>query len=80
MAQDTHDLRLTHEVKNMLLNAEMMLRVSLFRTESRGSHKREDFPNQDDTNWLAWVIISRDGDNMKLTKRLIPDEWKPENA
>ena len=78
MAKDTHELRLAHETKNMLLNAEMMLRASLFRTESRGSHKREDFPNQDDKNWLAWVIISRDGDNMKLTKRDIPEEWKPD--
>ena len=76
MAQDTYDLRLTHEVENMLLNAEMMLRAPLFRTESRRSHKREDSPNQDDTNWLAWVV----GDNMKLTKRPIPDEWKLENA
>jgi succinate dehydrogenase/fumarate reductase flavoprotein subunit len=77
MAKDTHDLRLAHETENMLLNAEMMLRASLFRTESRGSHRREDFPNQDDKNWLAWVIVSRDGDNMKLTKRPIPEEWKP---
>ena len=77
MAHDTHELRLAHETKNMLLNAEMMLRASLFRTESRATHKREDFPNQDDKNWLAWVIVSRDGDNMKLTKRDIPEEWKP---
>ena len=78
LAQDTHELRLAHETKNMLLNAEMMLRASLFRKESRGTHKREDFPDQDDKNWLAWVIVSRDGNNMKLAKRNIPEEWKPQ--
>jgi len=77
LANDTHELRLAHETRNMLLNAEMRLRASLFRTESRGGHYREDFPNKDDKNWLAWVIISKDGDDMKLTKRPIPDAWKP---
>ncbi len=77
LANDTHELRLAHETKNMLLNAEMMLRTSLFRTESRGTHYREDFPKEDDKNWLAWVIISKEGDSMKLTKRSIPEEWKP---
>ncbi|NDY74163.1 succinate dehydrogenase/fumarate reductase flavoprotein subunit [Desulfobacter hydrogenophilus] len=77
IANDTHELRLAHEVKNMLLNAEMKLKASLFRTESRGAHYREDFPARDDKNWLAWVIISRDGDTMKLSKRLVPNAWKP---
>ncbi len=77
LANDTHELRLAHETGNMLLNAEMMLRASLFRTESRGSHKREDFPDQDDKNWLAWVILSREGGSMKIEKRPIPDAWKP---
>ena len=78
IANDTHELRLAHEVRNMLLNAEMKLRASLFRTESRGAHYREDFPARDDKNWLAWVVISRDGDTMKLTKRQVPDKWKPD--
>ena len=61
----------------MIYNDETKLRAGLLRTESRGDHYREDFPEKDDKNWLAWVIISRDGDKMKLTKRDIPDEWKP---
>jgi succinate dehydrogenase/fumarate reductase flavoprotein subunit len=77
MAKDTHELRLVHETRNMLLDAEMKLRASLFRTETRGSHYREDFPEKDDKNWLAWVIISNNGGEMKLTKRPVPDEWKP---
>lgn len=77
LANNTHELRLAHETRNMLLNAEMRLKASLFRKESRGGHYREDFPEKDDNNWLAWVIISKDGDSMKLTKRSVPDAWKP---
>ncbi|MBW1913772.1 MAG: FAD-binding protein [Deltaproteobacteria bacterium] len=76
MAVDTHDLRRAQETKNMILNAEMKLRASLFRTESRGAHYREDFPEKDDKNWLAWVLISQDGDRMKLTKKPVPNEWR----
>jgi len=79
MAKDTHDLRLAIETKNMIFNAETKLRAGLLRKESRGNHFREDYPDKDDKNWLAWIIISKDGDNMKLTKRSIPDAWKPQN-
>lgn len=76
MATDTHDLRRVHELRNMLLNAEMRLRASLLRTETRGSHYREDYPEIDDKNWLAWIIITKDGDNMKLEKRPVPEVWR----
>jgi succinate dehydrogenase/fumarate reductase flavoprotein subunit len=77
-ANDTHDLRLAHEVKNMLLNAEMKLRASLFRTESRATHFREDYPARDDKNWVAWVVISNDNWKMKLKKVPVPDEGRPD--
>jgi len=80
LANDTHQLRLAHETRNMLLNSEMKLRAGLMRTESRGDHYREDYPEQDDQNWLAWIIITQDGDKMKLEKRPIPDAWKPKKA
>ena len=79
MADDTHDLRLAHEVKNMLLNAEMKLRASLFRTESRANHYREDYPARDDKNWVAWVVIGNDNGNMKLKKVPVPDESRPDS-
>lgn len=78
-AQDAHDLRLAHETANMLLNAEMKLRASLFRTESRGTHYREDFPARDDEAWLAWVLLQMDADGqMTVAKEEIPEEWKPD--
>jgi len=77
-ARDPHELRLAHETKNMVTNAEMRLRASLFRTESRGTHYREDYPHRDDPNWLAWVMIKKEDGHMKLYKKPIPQEWWPD--
>lgn len=77
-AKDAHDLRLAHEVRNMALHAEIVLRASLFRTESRGTHYREDYPRRDDPNWLAWTILKEEDGEMKLFKQPIPKEWWPD--
>lgn len=79
-ATDQHELRLVHETRNMVLNAEMRLRASLFRTETRGCHYREDFPVRDDGQWLAWVILRRAGDGMELFKRPVSAEHRPLTA
>ena len=78
LANDTHELRLAHETRNMILNAEMKLRASLFRTESRATHYREDYPARNDKEWLAWVIIKQKGNKMKLYKKPLPKSWKPD--
>jgi succinate dehydrogenase/fumarate reductase flavoprotein subunit len=62
----------------MVLNAEMKLRASIFRTESRGTHYREDYPRRDDPNWLAWVILGEEQGTMQLRKEEIPKEWWPD--
>jgi len=80
IAGDPHELRLAHETRNMLLNAEMKLRASLFRTESRGNHYREDFPARDDKNWLAWIKIKNGNNEMRLSKVAIPKEWGPDDS
>ncbi len=72
MADNLHELRLCHEVKNMLLNAEMKLRASLMRKESRGSHYREDYPDRNDKEWLCWIKIRQGSDGgMELLKHRI---------
>ncbi len=79
IARDTHELRLAHETRNMVLNAEMKLRAGLFRTESRGSHYREDYPARDDANWLAYVKLKKDAqEEMVLEKVPLPKEWAPD--
>ena len=77
-AKDAHELRLVHETKNMILSAEMKLRASLFRKESRGTHYREDYPRRNDPNWLVWVKIGMDDGHMKLSKEPIPEKWWPD--
>lgn len=77
-ARDPHELRLAHETKNMVINAEMKMRASLFRTESRGTHYREDYPKRIDPDWLAWVMIKEVNGKMTVYKKQIPKEWWPD--
>ena len=60
-ATDPHGLGKCHEARCIALCAEIGFRAALARTESRGWHYREDFPERDDKNWLKWVIIQKDG-------------------
>jgi succinate dehydrogenase/fumarate reductase flavoprotein subunit len=79
-ADSAHGLRLAHETRNMLLNAEMKLRAGLAREESRGTHYREDFPYRDDANWLSWVkLVKKDG-RMAVVKHPIPPQWHPDGS
>jgi succinate dehydrogenase/fumarate reductase flavoprotein subunit len=70
-AKDTHYLGKCHEVRSMTLCAELTFRAALMRSESRGFHFREDFPERDDKNWLRWIIIRQDKGEMKLTTQPI---------
>lgn len=80
IARDGHELRMGHEVKNMLLNAEMKLRSGLYREESRGTHFREDFPARNDKEWHCWVTVERAGNGMNMDKFMLPEEWKPDQT
>ncbi len=59
-APHTHELVRLKETEAMLLAADLILRASIERTESRLSHFREDFDFRDDANWLCWVDVRED--------------------
>lgn len=77
LAVDGHGLRLCTEVENKTLEAEMKLRLSLARKESRGGHYREDYPCRDDENFLCYLTIRQGEDGSMIIERVdYPDAWK----
>ena len=61
------DLIETLEFDNLIVQAVVTMDSAVNRTESRGAHAREDFPDRDDKNWmkhtLAWLDAKGDGDD-----------------
>jgi succinate dehydrogenase/fumarate reductase flavoprotein subunit len=71
-APHAHELVRLKETEAMVLAAQFILGASLFRTESRLSHFREDYPARDDTAWLVWVDIAQGHDGPVFCKTPIP--------
>ncbi len=62
-AKDSHELVKAHELANMTLMAELFLKSSLIRTESRYSHRRMEYPLPDNENWLKFINWQSKNDN-----------------
>ena len=72
-----HDLRTVVETRHKVLSAEMKLRASLEREESRGTHYRSDFPYRDDANFLCHFVARKGEDGSMVMERVeVPDSWK----
>ncbi len=61
-----NELRRFLETKNMLLVSEMVCRAALHRTESRGSHYRLDYEEEDNKGWLKNIFIRQESWEMRL--------------
>jgi len=76
-AYDPHYLRMAVEASNMVTCGELFLRAAITRTESRGSHLREDYPDIDNSNWLKWIILKQRNGTISVSAEEIPIETYP---
>jgi succinate dehydrogenase / fumarate reductase, flavoprotein subunit len=54
------DLVETLELDNLIVQAVVTMDGAVNRTESRGAHAREDFPQRDDRNWMKHTLAAID--------------------
>jgi succinate dehydrogenase/fumarate reductase flavoprotein subunit len=52
------------ECGNLARVGEMVARSASERRETRGQHSREDYPKRDDQNWLSWVQVYKNGEEV----------------
>ncbi len=78
--ENTRDLIAALELRNLLLIGEIIANAALKRTESRGSHYREDFPERDDSNWQQTITVKKVDGMMRLDTVKVDDRWKRDEA
>jgi succinate dehydrogenase / fumarate reductase flavoprotein subunit len=60
------DLLEAIELEHLLGLGEAIVASALARTESRGAHSREDFPERDDENWLKHTLIHKQDQGFRI--------------
>ena len=81
-AADLHQTLECLEAEAMVLSADMHYKASQMRKESRGWFLREDYPEQDNENWLKWITVRNvDGEMTFGTRDLPVEKWpmKPDH-
>ena len=67
------------ELKNMLDLALVIAQAALNRTESRGAHYRDDFPERDDKNWMKHTLTYLKGNTVEISYKPVKvTRWQPE--
>ena len=60
------------ELQNLMSQAVATMHAASFRTESRGAHAREDFPDRDDENWMKHTLVwVRDDNDVEMGDRAV---------
>jgi succinate dehydrogenase/fumarate reductase flavoprotein subunit len=70
-AESPHELGRCMEVKSIMENAEMILRASLERKETRRAPYgffRADFPEQNDNEYLGFIAMKKEGEDYRFQK------------
>ncbi len=70
-AENPHEIAKCLEVESLLDNADMIVRGSLERKESREvpfGFQRVDYPKQDDGNWLAFLALKLEEQTLSCSK------------
>jgi succinate dehydrogenase / fumarate reductase flavoprotein subunit len=58
---------------NLLDAAELAVKATLLRQESRGTYLRPDFPNTDDANWKCMLVAKQDKGTPVFAKKTMPE-------
>jgi succinate dehydrogenase/fumarate reductase flavoprotein subunit len=59
----------------MLLLSEMVCRSALLRTETRGSHCRSDYQQEDNANWLKNIILRKENNEIMVDMHPVQLEY-----
>ncbi len=65
------------ELRNMLDLSLLMAASALNRTESRGAHSREDFPERDDTEWLKHTLVTLENSEEPFGRQPVRMHYRP---